>query len=147
MGFACAKLEARSYLKYKITCSAGVETETKTRTFVTASGTTSTLTPSTVADLEGDAKTADGARGILSRSSTRTDRSRGFRENTVARAVRAALPLHHRHVLPLKLSFTIHARRFHCVLLWSPQVALCGSRPCGMLVGYGMREGGSCVVS
>ncbi|KAJ6462517.1 hypothetical protein C8R45DRAFT_1108169 [Mycena sanguinolenta] len=45
MGYACAKLEARSYIKYKITCSAGVETDEDKSTFVTASGITSTLTP------------------------------------------------------------------------------------------------------
>ncbi|KAJ7823876.1 hypothetical protein B0H14DRAFT_2825580 [Mycena olivaceomarginata] len=98
-------------------------------------------------DLEGYAKTTDGARGILSRASTRTHRCREFRGNAVARAVRAELPLHHRYVLLLKLSFIVHAHRCRCVLHWSPQVALCGGWPCGMLVGYGMREGGSCVVS
>jgi hypothetical protein len=96
--------------------------------------------------LEGYAKTADGAHGILFRATTRTHRCREFRGNAVARAVRAALPLHHPHVLLLKLSFTVHAHRCRCVLHWSPQVALCRGRPCGMLVDYGMREGGSPVL-
>ncbi|KAJ7301017.1 hypothetical protein DFH08DRAFT_121440 [Mycena albidolilacea] len=77
----------------------------------------STLMPSAVADLEGTRiwrGTRSGARGILSRASTRTHRCRGFREIAVARAVRAALPLHHRHVPLLKLSFTVHAHRCRC---------------------------------